>query len=53
MTNEALYKLIETLGDDAKTILIVYLVFHYGSLWVFMGLMTWGIRTLWLKRDSW
>lgn len=47
MGNEEVLKLIEALGDDAKTAFIAYLVIDYGSLWIFFALVTWGVRAFW------
>lgn len=50
--DEALLKLILGIGDDAKTVVITYLVLEYGSIMIFIGLCTWGIRTLWKNRNE-
>ncbi len=53
MNDEQMITLIESLGDDAKTAFITYLVLDYGSLWIIIALIAWGIRTLWKKRGEW
>lgn len=53
MTEETIYKLIEIIGDDAKTVFITYLVLEFFSVWLIIGLITWGVRTLWKKRNEW
>lgn len=52
MDDEKVAMLIEGLGDDVKTAFIAYLVMDYGSLWLFFGLITWGIRTVWKNRKE-
>jgi hypothetical protein len=49
--SEEMLKMLEVLGDDAKSAFIIYLVFDYGSLWLLIGLVTWGVRTVW-KRET-
>ena len=50
--DEKLVEVIQGLGDDAKTVVIAYLVLEYGSLMILVGLCTWGIRTIWKNRKE-
>lgn len=52
MDKEHIYTLISSIGDDAKTILITYLLLEYGTTLVVFGLVTWGVRTVWKNRES-
>lgn len=52
MTDEIMMKLIENLGDDAKTAFIMYLCFEYGSMLILLGLATWGVRSFWKERKD-
>jgi hypothetical protein len=52
MDEEAVLKLIETLGDDAKQAFMMYLFCEYGSFFVLLGLVTWGVRALWKKHKD-
>lgn len=51
--NEAqIYTLIASIGGDAKDVLMTYMVLEYGSLWVLIGLVIWGVRTIWKNRNE-
>ena len=52
MNDEAILKLIESLGDDAKTAFITYLCIDYGMVALIVGLTTWGIRTVWKEKKD-
>lgn len=47
--NERLAIALENLGVDGINALYVYLALDYGSLWIVIGLSTWGIRTVWSR----
>ena len=44
---EQLISLIKTLGVEGLHALYLYLILDYGSLLIFLGLCTWGIRVVW------
>lgn len=47
MSDEMIMQVIETIGAKAETALYVYWFLDFASLWIFLGLCTWGIRTAW------
>ncbi len=49
MSDEKVMALIEALGDDAKTAFIAYLICDYGAALLIVGLIAWGLRTVWAK----
>ena len=48
MSEDQFYMILQQLGDDAKTIAILYLFLDYGGLFLIVFLVTWGIRNAWL-----
>ncbi len=50
MTDEMFLALLQQLGDDAKTVAIIYLVLDYGWGFLFLFLLTWGVRTVWKSK---
>jgi len=47
MSDENVLALLQSLGEDAKIAFFVYLLIDYGSLWILIGLVAWGVRTVW------
>lgn len=47
MPDEMFLTLLQQLGDDAKTIAIIYLILDYGWGFLFLFLVTWAVRALW------
>lgn len=44
---------LENLGADGIQAFYVYLALDYISLWILIGLVVWGVRAVWNKRDEW
>ena len=44
--NEELLKILADLGSEGINAYYLYLALDYGSLWVVIGLCTWGARGL-------
>ena len=49
MTDQQILALIQSLGEDAKTVLLVYLFLDYGLFLLITVLVTWGVRAFWEK----
>lgn len=52
---ENLAKVLVTLGDKGLTAFIIYQILDTVEIFVFLGLFTWGIRTVWKawKKHEW
>lgn len=44
--NEQLIQMLAELGADGLTAVYVYLFLEYASLWIFLGLCIWGVRSI-------
>jgi len=49
VSDQQILALIQSLGADAKTVLLVYLFLNYGLFLLITGLVTWGVRAFWEK----
>jgi len=49
VSDQQILALIQSLGADAKTVLLVYLFLNYGLFLLITGLVTWGVRAFWKK----
>ena len=47
MLDDKMAVVLEKLGTEGITAFYVYLAVDYISLWIFIGLSIWGIRTVW------
>lgn len=47
MSEEKLMMLLEKLGAEGISAFYVYLALDYVSIWLLIGLITWGVRTVW------
>ena len=45
--DKELIKLIEKIGVDGIEAIYVYLFLDYASVWLTIGMCTWGVRTMW------
>jgi len=50
-TNE-LAIVLEKLGAEGINAFYVYLALDYGSLWLFVALCAWGVRSFWAKHKD-
>jgi len=46
---EQFLNLIKELGTGGLDAFYLYLILDYVSIWILIGLSTWGIRTVWNK----
>jgi len=51
MNDEQLLMLVEGLGEDAKGAFMFYIGVKYLNEIIWLGMMSWGVRTLWKNRD--
>ena len=47
--DEKLAIVLEKLGSEGINAFYVYLAADYISLWILVGLLIWGVRTVWSK----
>lgn len=51
--DQELIKLIGTVSENAETIIYVYLLLEYGSIWLCLGMLAYGASKVWkvIRKD--